>query len=121
MQFNQITAGTRVADIGQTGAQAQASTNAFATVPGADIDARAFRSVSYTIAVTGNAVTWQVLGANAADYSDAVVVQAGASVPAGSNSSYSIQQAPFSFYRVQIQDTVGGTHGNATVNGTAKP
>ena len=118
---SQIVAGTRAADILLTGPQSQASTNAYAAVAGADIDARAFRSVSYTITVVTHDVTWEVLGANVSDFSDAVVVQAGASVVAGGSSSYSVQQAPFSFYRVQIEDTVGGTHGTATVNGTAKP
>jgi hypothetical protein len=121
MNCLQVQAGNRLADLGTTGAVSQASTNAYATVTGADLDAGAFRSVSYTISVITNAVTWQVLGANSADYSDAVVVQAGASVAAGANSSYSVQQAPFRYYRVQIEDTAAGSHGTATVNGVCKP
>lgn len=115
-----VLAGLQSVDLFATGPVAQASTSSYVAVAGTDIDARAWRSVAYTIAVATHDVTWQVLGANSADYSDAVVVQAGASVVAGANSSYAIAQAPFAFYRVQIEDTVGGTHGTATVNGVAK-
>lgn len=116
-----VASGSHVQDIFVTGAQAQASTNSMTTVAGADIDASAWRSVSYTITVITNSVNWQVLGANVSDYSDAVVVQASAAVAAAGVSSFSVTQAPFRFYRVQITDTVGGTHGTATLNGTAKP
>jgi hypothetical protein len=115
-----VQSGQRAVDILATGAVAQASTATYVTVAGTDMDARAWRSAAYTIAVATNDVTWQVLGANTSDYSDAVVVQAGASVVAGANSSYAANPAPYGFYRVQIKDTSGGTHGTATVSGMAK-
>ncbi len=103
-----------------TGAIPQASTNATVVVAGAEIDATQFRSVCYTIAVATHDVDWSVFGANASDYSDEVAVLAATKVSAGANSSYSVAQAPFRYYRVKIVDDVGGTHGTATVNGIAK-
>jgi hypothetical protein len=115
-----VTSGARQADILVTGAVTQASTSAYVTVDGCDLDARAWKTVAYTISVATNAVTWQVMGANASDYSDAVVVQAGASVAAAAASSFVANPAPYAFYRVQVKDTSAGTHGSATVNGVAK-
>jgi|GEM_PF-2220920 len=120
MPTQNLAVGGRSVDIYATGTVTQASTATYATVTGADIDARAWRSVAYTIVVTTNAVTWQVLGANSADYSDAVVVQEGASVAAGASSTYAVAQAPYAYYRIQIQDTVSGTHGTAKIAGLAK-
>jgi hypothetical protein len=103
-----------------TGAIAQASTNATVVVAGAEIDATQYQSVAYTIVVVTNDVKWSVWGANAADYSDESAVLAAAAVTAGTSSSYTSSVAPFRYYRVKIIDSVGGTHGTATVNGVAK-
>lgn len=84
------------------------------------IDARQMRTVCYTIAVAGNAVTWTVEAGNDASFSDAVQVQAPASVAAAGTSKFVDTAAAYGFYRVKIKDTVGGTHGTATVNGNAK-
>jgi hypothetical protein len=118
--LNSVQVGNRTVDILDTGIVSQASTASFVTVAGADVDARPWRTVAYTISVATNAVTWQVLGANSSDYSDAVVVQSGASVAAGANSSYAPATPPYAFYRVQIQDTAGGSHGVVTIRGLAK-
>jgi len=65
-------------------------------------------------------VTWTVFGANTADYSDEVVVNAAANVAANAVSSYVVAQAPYAYYRVKIRSTVAGAHGTATVAGLAK-
>ena len=116
-----VRSGLHSGDLFATGAQAQTSTSSFATVTGADMDASAWRSVCYTITVATHDIDWQILGANASDYSDAAVVQASAKVTLGSNSSYSVAQAPFRFYRVQIKDDVAASHGDTVVNGLMKP
>ncbi len=99
---------------------AQLSANADTVVAGSEIDARAWKSVAYTIAVADNDVTWTVFGANAADYSDEIAVQAAAPVVAGATGNYAVAQAPYAYYRVKIRSTVGGAHGTATVRGIAK-
>jgi hypothetical protein len=98
----------------------QLSTAATVEVAGARLDASHLGSVSYTCKVATNAVTWQVTGANLADYSDEVVVNGPVSVGAGAVGTYAVAQAVYQFYRVSIIDTVGGTHGTATVTGHAK-
>jgi hypothetical protein len=97
-----------------------ASTASTVVVAGSEIDARAWTSVSYTIAVATHDVTWSVFAANAADYSGEVAVLSPASVVAAATSSYAVALAPFSYYRVKIIDTVGASHGTATVYGIAK-
>lgn len=103
-----------------TGAVVQASTASTAVASGSELDATQFGSVAYTISIATNNVNWSVFGANVSDYSDEVAVQAATQVNAGANGSYSVAQAPFRFYRAKIIDTVGGTHGTATINGAAK-
>ncbi|MHB1334515.1 MAG: hypothetical protein ACYCXQ_00975 [Candidatus Humimicrobiaceae bacterium] len=98
----------------------QLSTNNYAVLTGSEIDMRPWRSLSYTVLVITNDVTWEIYGANMSDYSDEVIVQAGASVVAGAGSSYAVAQAPYSYYRVKIKSTVGGSHGTATLKGLAK-
>ncbi|HVW37517.1 MAG TPA: hypothetical protein VHB99_09430, partial [Pirellulales bacterium] len=87
---------------------------------GAEIDARQWRTVCYNVSVAGNNILWSVWGANASDYSDEVAVKAAAQVNVGAADSYAASPAPYAYYRVKIVDAVGGTHGTATVNGTAK-
>lgn len=99
---------------------AQASTASDVVVSGSEMDVRMWKSISYTIKVATNAVTWTVFGANASGYSDEVVVQDAASVAANASGSYAVTQAPYAYYRVKIRDTVGGNHGTATVVGLAK-
>lgn len=95
------------------------STDSFVAL--APLDARPWRSVSYTIVVSTHSIDWEVMGANQADYSDEVVVQSSATVAAGAVGSYSTVQAPFLFYRVKIKSTGAGQVGNAVVTGAAKP
>ena len=85
------------------------------------IDMRPWKSLSYTLKVATNALKWTVYGANLADYSDEVVVQAEASVAVGAIGSYSTTQAVWARYRVKIKADVGGSQGTGTLNGIAKP
>jgi 20S proteasome alpha/beta subunit len=94
------------------------STNSYVAL--APIDTGPWKSLAYTIAVITNAVTWEVYGTNASDYSDEQIVQAGASVGAGATGTYAVAQAVYRYYRVKIKSTVGGAHGTATVRGIAK-
>ncbi len=98
----------------------QLSTNSYVVLTGSEIDVRPWKSLSYTILVATNDITWEVYGANRLDYSDEVIVQAGASVAAGAGSSYAVAQAPYSYYRVKIKSTAGGSHGTAGLYGIAK-
>ncbi len=94
------------------------STDSFVAL--APIDAGPWLSLAYTISVATNDLDWEVFGANAADYSDEVSVQAEAQVNAGASASYAVQVAPYRYYRVKIKAAVGGSQGTATVVGIAK-
>jgi hypothetical protein len=95
-----------------------ASTNSLVAL-GA-IDTGPWKSLAYTIKVATASIDWTVFGANAADYSDEVVVQAEAAVAAAGVGSYVVAQAPFRHYRIKIKSTVADTPGTATAVGIAK-
>jgi hypothetical protein len=116
-----VMAGGRQVPIEQVAPAAQPSVDADTVVAGSGIDARGWRSVAYTIKVATNDVDWTVFGANAADYSDEVAVQAEATVAAAAAGSYAVSPAPYAYYRVKIHSHVPGAHGSATVVGIAKP
>ena len=98
---------------------AQPTTNSYANI-GAAIDTIFAALVSFTIVNSGaNTLTWQVLGGNAADLSDAQVVQAGADVAAAGISSYS-GSAVWRYYVVQAKSKVNGSAGTALVRGITK-
>lgn len=100
---------------------AQASTASSVIVVGSNLDTLNTLTVSYTIKNTGaESIDWIVYGANASNFSDKVVVNASATITAGSTSSYSTTLAVFRYYGVYIVDTVGGNHGEATIIGITK-
>jgi hypothetical protein len=99
---------------------AQLSTDVDAVVAGSEIDTALKTSLSYTIRVITNAVTWTVFGADAASYADEVIVQAPASVAAAGVGSYSTALAVYRYYRVKIKATSAGNQGTATVLGHCK-
>jgi hypothetical protein len=99
----------------------QTTTNAYADVTGSTLDTLNYCSVSYTIVNVHATLTikWKVLGANISDFSDAVEIQAEATIAAnGGVGSYSVAQAPFRYYKIQVID--GSGHGTARVRGLAK-
>lgn len=100
----------------------QASTNAFVDVTDCAIDALAYSTLSYTIINldVANGLSWQVLAANQADYSDAVTVKTSTNVAAGGTDSYTANPALYRYYKPQIKDQVGGSHAAAKVAGIAK-
>lgn len=116
-----VIAGNRQVPIEQVAPAAQASTNDPAVVAGSDLDMRGWRSLAYTILVAANTITWWVYGANAADFSDEVIVDGPSDVVADAADSYDVEQAPYAYYRVKIESKVDGAHGTATVRGIAKP
>jgi hypothetical protein len=115
-----VSSGTRQVIIGQVTPNIQASTASAAVVVGSDMDMRPWRSLSYTILNADQTITWWVYGANAANFSDEVIVDGPSDVLASGIDSYDVQQAPYAYYRVKIIDKVGGVHGNCRVVGVAK-
>ncbi len=99
---------------------AQTSANDPAAVTGSGIDAQGFTTVSYTVVVADNTITWWVYGANTSDYSDEVIVDGPSDVLAGAADSYAVSPAPYAYYRVKIQSKVAGSHGAVTLVGIAK-
>jgi hypothetical protein len=93
----------------------------FVDLTGASLDTLNYRSVSFSIVNTGaGSIKWQVLGDIVNTFATAQVVKASANVLAAAVDGYSIAQAPWRFYKVQIGDTVNGVHGQATVYGLEK-
>lgn len=98
----------------------QLSTASTAVVTDSDMDARAWKALSYTCVCATNAIKWSVFGANASDFSDEVAVQAATTVAAAAVGSYSVAPPVFSYYRTKIIDDSGGVHGTATIRGIVK-
>lgn len=98
---------------------AQASVAAYADVAGSTLDTLYFKSVSYTLINADQTITYQILAGNRADFADAVVVKT-ANILAAGTDTYAVAQAPYRYYKVQIKDAVGGTHGTTGVYGLAK-
>lgn len=115
-----VSSGTRHVPVEQVTPAAQVSANDPAVVAGSGIDARPWRSIAYTIVNVDETITWWVYGANAADYSDEVIVDGPSDVLAAVVDSYAVSQAPYGFYRVKIESKVDDTHGTVTVRGIAK-
>lgn len=100
---------------------AQASTASLVLVVGSTLDLLNKSSLSYTIENTGlQSIDWAVYGGNASDLSDAVAVNTPATILTTAFDSYAVAVAPYRYYGVFIEDTVGGLHGEATVIGIAK-
>ncbi len=120
MTLASVHTGGRAIPIDAVAPVAYTTTASTVVVTGSEIDARPWKSLSYTVVVATQAIKWSVWGANAADYSDEVAVLAAATVAAGAASSYSVVPPPFSYYRVKGIDDSGGVHGVMTVRGIAK-
>lgn len=114
---------TRATDeaVSEVAPVAKNSVTAWADVPGSAIDAQNFQSIAYTCVNTGaQTICWRVSGGNDSAFADAVIVQASADLTAAGVGDYSTTGAVWRYYKVEIQDKVGGTHGQATVRGIAK-
>ena len=100
---------------------AQTTTSDELIVTGSTLDTLNNYSASYTIQNTGaESIDWRVMAGNVAGMADKVQVQASATVLAAGVSSYSVAGAPYRYYAVYVTDTVGGSHGQATVHGITK-
>lgn len=117
-----ISTGSRQTEVGIC-SDSQVSTSTTAAIAGSRsvLDARGWQKLAYTVKVQTAAVTWSVWAANNSNFSDEVVIQNPASVASGAAGTYVIEYPPYSYYRVKIVDTVGGTHGTASVYGITKP
>lgn len=98
------------------------STNTNTLVAGSILNATNALSVSFTVKNTGdtNSISYEVIGGNASDLSDGVVVQASANLAAGVVGSYGIQVAVFSYYGIKIVSTLAGNHSTGSILGKAK-
>lgn len=115
-----LTAASRQVEILAVAPDAQAGTNDPAVLDGSEIDARAWRSVAYTVVNADQTITWWVYGANASDYSDEVIVDGPSDVAAGAADSYAVAQAPYGYYRVKFENKVNDTVGTLTCRVIAK-
>lgn len=79
-------------------------------------------SVSFTVKNTGdtNSLSYEVIGGNAPDLSDGVVVQASAALAAGAVGSYGVQVAPFAYYGIKVISTSAGNHTTGSILGKGK-
>jgi len=99
----------------------QASTNTNTLVVGSVLNAGRALAISFTIQNSGDeSIQWQVRGGNLSSLADGAIVQAAATVTAGSYATYAISTAPYQFYGIFIESTVDDNHGEATIKGIAK-
>lgn len=99
----------------------QASTASFTDVVGSTLTALYAANVSYTILNNGaNSINWKVIADNDPAFSAPVTVKNSATVAAAGTDTYTAAPAPYSYYKVQIQDTSGGSHGQSHLFGVAK-
>lgn len=101
---------------------AQATTSSFVDVAGSTLDTLNNLTVSYTIQNSDNtnSLDWQVLAANDSAFAAPVTVQSSAAVIHNATSSYNANPAVWRYYKVQVRDTVGGSHATAVVIGITK-
>jgi hypothetical protein len=76
--------------------------------------------VGFTITATVAAITFEVFGANLADYSDEIVLQVETTVAAGSVGKCAIGM-PYRYCRIKAKSAVAGVPGIVAVEGIAKP
>jgi hypothetical protein len=101
---------------------AQATANDWAPVAGSTIDALCYRSLAYTLRNShgANGLNWRVIASNDAAFAATVEAQASALVAAGASGAYAVAQAPYRYYRAEVQSAVPGDHATAVVVGLAK-
>lgn len=120
MAYKNVSCGSRRVQVDELQPDAQTSANDYAALDGSEADARPWTSISYNIKVATNTISWKVQGANSADFSDAVEVQAEADVLANGVATYAASQAVYAHYRVMIKSKVAATHGEVTLYGILK-
>jgi len=98
------------------------TTNTNTLVAGSVLNASNALSISFTVKNTGdtNSLDYEVIGGNAPDLSDGVIVQASATLAAGAVGSYGIQVAPFAYYGIKVISTSSGNHTTGSILGKSK-
>ena len=92
------------------------STNAYTTL--VTLDALKFRSLSTSVAVATNGVTWKIDKSN--NGTDWFQEKAESAVAAGSTESYENANISFRYYRIQIKSSVADTPGTLTADSLLK-
>jgi hypothetical protein len=105
-----------------TSASPYTTTDTLSPVPGSDVDSTLFSTIGYTVQNTGgtNTISFTVTGANRADFSDEVVVQASANVASNAAGSFSTFFAAFRYYRIKAKSTSGGNASTVQVAAVLK-
>lgn len=102
---------------------AQATINTYADVVGSKIDTAPRSGGSVAIALNNtdvaNDLDWKILGSIDDDTYYEVVAEATVQ-EASSGTPYTISQAPYRYYKVQVKSTSGGNHAIAVVTVVAK-
>jgi hypothetical protein len=105
-----------------TSASPYTTTDTLSPVPGSDVDSTLFSTIGYTIQNTGgtNTISFTVTGANRADFSDEVIVQASTTVSPSSTGSFSTFFAAFRYYRIKAKSTASGNSSTVQVAAVLK-
>jgi len=108
-------------DASRVTVSAQASTDDYADC-GAALDATHTASVSYTILNkhATRVLHWKVLADNDAAFTAPVTIQAEADIAGAASATYAVAQAPYRYYKVQIQSQDAGLACTADLFGIAK-
>ena len=121
MSIQTFTVGTRQVTIEVVGPLTQAAPDTTpVAITGGDIDARGWITVCMTCVCSDETISWTVFGANVADFSDEVEVQASADILADAVGSYTVSPAPFAYYRAKVVNKVAETVGSILFNAVAK-
>jgi len=96
------------------------TTNIGVRIAATVLDARAWRSIAYTLRNTGatNTARWRVDGSS--DGTNWRAVQALADVAPGANVGFALDQAIYSYYRVVVLSKVAGSHTTVSARGILK-
>lgn len=100
----------------------QTSTSSFVDFAGSTLDSLSNTTLSYTLLNKdgANGLSWQVLAANAADFSDSVVAQASSNIAAAAVGTYTTNPALYRYYKVQVKDQVAASHAASQLRGIAR-
>jgi hypothetical protein len=81
----------------------------FGVLADSNLDVRGWRSVAYTLTAACRGADWRVMADNASDFGAEVIVQASATVASAATGSYSITNAPYLYYRVNVRSTAAAS------------
>lgn len=96
-----------------TGVPSTTSTNT--VVSGTSLDCQSASKLILAVAAATNSIKYSLFGANAADYSDEVSILGPTTVAAAAWDYQTVTSPTKRYYRVKVQDAVGGTHGTVYI------